>query len=103
MDFKIVVAEDEQAIASAIAYALRREGYTVETATGGEEALSKTESFQPHVLVLDVMMPKMSGFGPRSAQIINTSSEYTSAEGERSSVLGWHRRTGQAHVRRWIR
>ncbi|WP_019423452.1 response regulator [Paenibacillus sp. OSY-SE] len=62
MDFKIVVADDEQAIASAIAYALRREGYTVETAADGEEALSKTESFQPHVLVLDVMMPKMSGF-----------------------------------------
>ncbi|WP_267933920.1 response regulator [Paenibacillus profundus] len=61
MDFKIV-ADDEQAIASAIAYALRREGYTVETATDDEEALSKTESFQPHVLVLDVMMPKMSGF-----------------------------------------
>ena len=47
MNFKIVVADDEQAIASAIAYALRREGYTVETAAVGVEALSKTDSFRP--------------------------------------------------------
>ncbi|MEK3722942.1 response regulator transcription factor [Paenibacillus sp. FSL H8-0034] len=62
MDYKVLVADDEQAIANAIAYALKREGFTVQTASDGEEALRSAEVFQPHVLVLDVMMPKLSGF-----------------------------------------
>ncbi|MBD8501215.1 response regulator transcription factor [Paenibacillus arenosi] len=62
MNYKVLVADDEQVIASAIAYALIREGFTVETAYDGEEALNKTETFQPHAVVLDVMMPKMTGF-----------------------------------------
>ncbi|AWX53920.1 DNA-binding response regulator [Brevibacillus brevis] len=62
MECKVVVADDEQTIVSAIAYTLVREGFQVETATDGEEALRKVESFHPHVLVLDVMMPKLSGY-----------------------------------------
>lgn len=42
--------------------ALRREGYEVDTAGDGEEALSKANTFRPNVLVLDVMMPKLSGY-----------------------------------------
>ncbi|TYP71384.1 response regulator transcription factor [Paenibacillus methanolicus] len=62
MEQKILVVDDEQSIASAIAYAFRREGYIVETASDGEEALAKAASFRPHVMVLDVMMPKMNGY-----------------------------------------
>ncbi|MFS0839118.1 response regulator transcription factor [Paenibacillus sp. 1P03SA] len=62
MDYKILVADDEQTITSAIAYGLKREGFIVETAADGEEALRKTESFRPHVLVMDVMMPRLTGF-----------------------------------------
>lgn len=62
LECKVLVADDEQAIVSAIAYALSREGFQVETAADGEEALRKVESFHPHVLVLDVMMPKLSGY-----------------------------------------
>lgn len=62
MDYKILVADDEQTITNAIAYGLRREGFIVETAADGEEALRKTESFGPHVLVMDVMMPRLTGF-----------------------------------------
>ncbi|SEF65640.1 response regulator transcription factor [Paenibacillus sp. UNC499MF] len=62
MDYKILVADDEQTITNAIAYGLKREGFIVETAADGEEALRKTESFRPHVLVMDVMMPRLTGF-----------------------------------------
>lgn len=62
MEYKVLVADDEQTIASAIAYALKREGFTVEMAANGEEALQKTATFHPHVLVLDVMMPKLTGY-----------------------------------------
>jgi two-component system, OmpR family, alkaline phosphatase synthesis response regulator PhoP len=59
---KVLVVDDEISISSAVAYALRREGYTVETAGDGQEALERVESFDPDVMVLDVMMPKLSGY-----------------------------------------
>lgn len=62
MTKKVLVVDDESAIVSAIAYALRREGYEVDTAGDGEEALRKVQSFHPNVMVLDVMMPKLSGY-----------------------------------------
>ncbi|WP_430160047.1 response regulator transcription factor [Paenibacillus algorifonticola] len=62
MDKKILVVDDEASIVSAVAYAFRREGYLVETAGDGEEALEKVAIFQPHVIILDVMMPRMSGY-----------------------------------------
>ncbi|ASA25236.1 response regulator transcription factor [Paenibacillus donghaensis] len=62
MGKKILVVDDEPGIVHAIAYALRREGYEVETARDGEEALERVRSFRPDALVLDVMMPKLSGY-----------------------------------------
>lgn len=62
MEEKILVADDETSIASAIAYGLTKEGYKVETARDGQEALEKIRHFQPKLVILDVMMPKLSGF-----------------------------------------
>ncbi|GIQ64230.1 response regulator transcription factor [Paenibacillus cisolokensis] len=61
-DKRILVVDDEASIAGAISYGFRREGYRVDTAFDGEEALAKAASFRPHLLVLDVMMPKLNGF-----------------------------------------
>lgn len=62
MEEKILVVDDEKSIADAIAYAFKREGYIIETAYDGEEALKKIQTFKPHVVILDVMMPKMNGY-----------------------------------------
>ncbi|AZS16340.1 response regulator transcription factor [Paenibacillus lutimineralis] len=59
---KILVVDDESSIRTALAYALRREGYEVETAADGQEALGMVETFQPAVMVLDVMMPRINGY-----------------------------------------
>ncbi|GMK40325.1 DNA-binding response regulator [Paenibacillus sp. CCS19] len=59
---KVLAVDDETSISGAIAYALKREGYEVETASDGQEALEKVLSFRPDVLVLDVMMPKLNGY-----------------------------------------
>lgn len=59
---KILVVDDESSIRAAVAYALRREGYEVEMAVDGQEALDKVEMFRPTVMVLDVMMPRVSGY-----------------------------------------
>jgi two-component system alkaline phosphatase synthesis response regulator PhoP len=62
MEEKILVIDDEKGIVDAIAYAFRREGYIVEVAYNGQEGLEKIRSFYPDIIILDVMMPKMSGF-----------------------------------------
>ncbi|KDR95464.1 Transcriptional regulatory protein, C terminal [Peptoclostridium litorale DSM 5388] len=62
MEEKILVVDDEKSIADVIAYAFRREGYTVEKAYDGSSALNKISSFKPNLVILDVMMPHMKGF-----------------------------------------
>ncbi|GMK47469.1 alkaline phosphatase synthesis transcriptional regulatory protein PhoP [Paenibacillus glycanilyticus] len=59
---KVLVVDDDFSISSAILYALEREGFTVETAGDGEEALEKAAIFKPHVMILDIMMPKLNGY-----------------------------------------
>ncbi|MFC5407651.1 response regulator transcription factor [Cohnella soli] len=62
MTKRILVADDEPGIANPISYAFRKEGYEVETVYDGQAALDKALGFQPHVIVLDVMMPKLNGY-----------------------------------------
>ena len=62
MEEKILVVDDEKSIADVIAYAFKREGYIVGKAYDGEEALNKIQIFNPHIVIIDVMMPKMNGF-----------------------------------------
>lgn len=57
-----MIIEDERTIADAIAYALRREGYTVEIVTHGAEAVARMQQFRPHAIILDVMLPGMDGY-----------------------------------------
>lgn len=59
---RVLVVDDEASISEAVAYALGREGYEVETAANGVEALEKVEANRPDVMVLDVMMPRMGGY-----------------------------------------
>src|SRR5437762_3612989 len=60
---RILVVEDEPDLRSALARALRDEGYAVDIAPDGEEGLYKTESYDYDAIVLDVMMPKLDGWG----------------------------------------
>jgi DNA-binding response OmpR family regulator len=58
---RILVVDDEVAIADAVSYALRSEGHEVEIALDGEAALHATEEGGFDVVVLDLMLPKLSG------------------------------------------
>ncbi|MEW9124143.1 MAG: response regulator transcription factor [Thermotaleaceae bacterium] len=62
MNERIMVVEDEQKIADAIAYALKREGYSVEVVYNGAAALEKLKQFSPNAIILDVMLPGMDGY-----------------------------------------
>ena len=62
MNNKILVLDDEREIAEVIALYLRNEGYEVELAFTGREALRKVEAEAPVLALLDVMLPDMDGF-----------------------------------------
>jgi len=62
MNKRILVADDEPGIADPISYAFRKEGFEVETVYDGQSALDKALGFRPHVMVLDVMMPRLTGY-----------------------------------------
>ena len=59
---RILVAEDSKHIREGLCQALTAEGHTVEQAANGEMALDLCESFSPELVLLDIMMPKKSGF-----------------------------------------
>jgi DNA-binding response OmpR family regulator len=59
---KVLIAEDEPNIVASLEFLLRRSNYEVRIARDGDEALRLVESFTPHLVLLDVMMPRRSGF-----------------------------------------
>jgi len=61
MTERILVVDDEAAIRETVGYALRGEGYDVSDAADGEEALEAARSNGFDVLILDLMLPKLSG------------------------------------------
>lgn len=62
MQYKILIVEDEEIIRLGLQDNFELENYIVETACDGEEAIAKADSFQPHLVLLDLMIPKKSGF-----------------------------------------
>jgi DNA-binding response OmpR family regulator len=58
----ILVVEDEAAVARGLQYALLQEGWTVDIARSGEDALRMVEDRAPDLAILDVRLPGMSGF-----------------------------------------
>jgi DNA-binding response OmpR family regulator len=59
---RILVVEDERAVARGLAYGLRDEGFEVLLAPTGEEALALARSRDPHLILLDIRLPGISGF-----------------------------------------
>lgn len=59
---QILVVEDERDIAALVGYHLTKEGYRVRTAASGSEALEELTRSRPDLIVLDLMLPGLSGF-----------------------------------------
>jgi len=58
---RILVVDDEEDILELLKYNLQREGYIVDTALEGNSAIQKMLAFNPHLVILDIMMPGMDG------------------------------------------
>lgn len=59
---KVLVVDDEPNVLRSLVQYLTIEEFEVETASNGEEALEKVGTFNPELILLDVMMPGMDGF-----------------------------------------
>lgn len=57
----VFIVEDEESFVEALVIGLRREGFNVEVARDGAEALAKFDALKPDIVLLDVMLPKVSG------------------------------------------
>lgn len=62
MGADVLIAEDEPSILESLDFILRRAGWSIESVTDGDAVLERVRRAPPRVLVLDVMLPKRSGF-----------------------------------------
>jgi DNA-binding NarL/FixJ family response regulator len=62
MPLTILVADDDRGTSLAISDYLEMSGYTVLTAADGQEALAMVETYHPHLMVTDIIMPRMNGY-----------------------------------------
>lgn len=62
MEKKILIVEDEDALASVLSAKFRLEGFAVLIADNGADGLRKIKEWQPDVILLDIVMPKMNGY-----------------------------------------
>jgi len=62
MSKKILIADDEPNIVASLEFLMRQRGYIVKVVGTGEDALRAVTEFEPDLILLDVMMPRMSGY-----------------------------------------
>jgi DNA-binding response OmpR family regulator len=62
MASRVLIVDDEPNIVTSIEFLMRQRGYETRVARDGDEALSEVESFRPDLVLLDVMLPRRSGF-----------------------------------------
>ena len=91
-DIKILLVDDEPDILEIISYSLKNAGYNIYTAINGIEAIEKASKIEPHLIILDVMMPEMDGIEAcevirKTEKIKNTLITFLSARGEDYSQI----------------
>ena len=62
MCLRLLVVDDNRDSADSLAALLRLEGFEVQTAYGGRQAIETAEQFRPTVLIVDLVMPIVNGF-----------------------------------------
>jgi len=60
--FKILIVDDDRSIRQMLSLGLTQEGYQVQTAENGEIALKTIPEYEPHIIILDIMMPVLDGY-----------------------------------------
>jgi two-component system alkaline phosphatase synthesis response regulator PhoP len=91
-DYRILLVDDEEDILEFLGYNLRKNGYTIYTATNGRQAVKIANDVEPHLILLDVMMPEMDGIETceelrRNKKLKNTVIAFLTARSEDYSQI----------------
>ncbi len=62
MNKKVLIVDDEPNIVTSLEYLMKKSGYEVKIARNGDDAMALVASFLPDVVLLDVMLPRKSGY-----------------------------------------
>jgi two-component system alkaline phosphatase synthesis response regulator PhoP len=95
MNEKILLVDDDPDILEFLSYNIKQEGYTIQTAENGKEALEVLKNFKPDLIILDVMMPEMDGILTcqeirKKPEFDNTLITFLTARGEDySQIVGY--------------
>jgi two-component system alkaline phosphatase synthesis response regulator PhoP len=106
--YKILLVDDEPDILEFISYNLRKNGFNIITATGGKEAIEKAKLIQPHLVLLDVMMPDIDGIGTceelrKIPQLEKTVIAFLTARGEDYSQIAGFEAGGDDYITKPIK
>jgi DNA-binding response OmpR family regulator len=98
MAHKVLIADDEPSIVASLEFLMRQSGHDIRVAVNGDEVLGLVEEFVPDLVILDVMMPRRSGFEVcakirereswRSIKILMLSARGREAEVSKGLALG---------------
>lgn len=80
-DYKILIVDDEPDILEFLSYNLRKEGYSIYTASNGKDGLETAKRVHPHLIILDVMMPEIDG--------IETCREIRATDGLKNTLIAF--------------
>lgn len=99
----ILLVDDEPNIIVPIEFLMKQQGYTVEKAYNGEEALTALTSCIPDVIILDVMMPEMDGFElakqiRKNPSCKNVHIIFLTAKGTDNDKLNGYATGGEAYI-----
>jgi DNA-binding response OmpR family regulator len=90
-ELKVLIVDDEPSILMSLEFLMRKEGYKVFVARDGEEAFELMEDSKPHIVILDIMMPRVDGyqvckFIKNSADMSNTKVIFLSAKNKEEDI-----------------
>lgn len=105
---KILLVDDEPDVLEFIGYNLIKSGYEVYTTQNGREAIEKAREIQPHLILLDVMMPEMDGIETceeirKYPQLNNTIIAFLTARGEDYSQIAGFEAGGDDYITKPIK
>ncbi|MEE4197249.1 MAG: response regulator transcription factor [Bacteroidales bacterium] len=102
-NFKILIVDDEPDILEFLSYNIQKEGFKVYTAGTGKEAIKIAREINPHLILLDVMMPEMDGIETceimrQDTKLQNTVIAFLTARGEDYSQIAGFEAGGDDYI-----
>ena len=102
-NFKILIVDDEPDILEFLSYNIQKEGFKVYTAGTGREAIKIAREINPHLILLDVMMPEMDGIETceimrQDTKLQNTVIAFLTARGEDYSQIAGFEAGGDDYI-----